>query len=336
VLLAASAARADRVRTRAGIGLVGKVVGLDADGLLFQDAAGKRTIPLADIVSIEVDGLPDLARAENAFAKAGEGGPDAPAAFAEAERLYRSLVRPGAPPWLGTLVHVRLYKVFAGSGRIGEALDAYLEMAKKDPRLVSGLKLPKPQPGHAADNQALLKKVEAAIQEAGDEPYAAELKQLRLALVLLEGKPDEVLPLLAPLLVSDDAKTRQWATLKQLEVLLALGRVDEAAARLEETAKSLETAYPQEVAYYRGRVLSERGEHVAAALEFLRLPILYPQSDRVRTAEALWRTGRAMVAAGLPADEVAKVYNEAVRDYAGTPGAQHAKDERAKAAAPKG
>ncbi|MGB2975014.1 MAG: hypothetical protein WBD18_03130, partial [Phycisphaerae bacterium] len=64
VLAAASAAQADRVRTQVGIGLVGKVVGLDAEGLLFEVAGGRRTIPLADIASIEVDGVPALARAE--------------------------------------------------------------------------------------------------------------------------------------------------------------------------------------------------------------------------------------------------------------------------------
>ena len=130
--VAASAARADRLRTRAGIGLVGKVVGLGAEGLVFKQAGSQRTIPLGDIASVEVDGLPALTKAEEAFAKAVEGGPGADAAFAEAERLYRSLLRPGGPPWLETLVHVRLYKVFADSGRTKEALDAYLEMAAKD------------------------------------------------------------------------------------------------------------------------------------------------------------------------------------------------------------
>ncbi|HUX01625.1 MAG TPA: hypothetical protein VMY35_11660 [Phycisphaerae bacterium] len=336
VLAAASAAQADRVRTQVGIGLVGKVVGLDAEGLLFEVAGGRRTIPLADIASIEVDGVPALARAEEAYAKTQAGGPEASAAFAEAERLYRSLARPSAPPWLTTLTYMRLYKVYADSGRMAEALDTYLKMAKEAPRLVTGLRFPKPQADRTADNQVLLKKVEAAIKEAGDKPYAQELKQLRLALRLLEGKPEEVLPLLGPMLASADPKTRQWATLKQLELLLATGQVDEAEKRLDEAAGALEASDPSAAVYLRGRILSDRGRHVSAALEFLRVPILYAQEDRLRTAEALWRAGCAMDAAGLPAAEVAKVYNEAVRDYPGTPGAERAKEELAKGTAPKG
>jgi len=62
-----------------------------------------------------------------------------------------------------------------------------------------------------------------------------------------------------------------------------------------------------------------------AAIELMRLPILYSAKDRPMTAEALFWAGQAMEAAGLPNDEVKKVYQEAVRDYAGTSGAQQAR-----------
>ena len=212
-------------------------------------------------------------------------------------------------------------------GQPGSELDAHL---------VAGLHLPRPQPGRTTENRAILQRVEAAIAKAGDKPYVTELRQFRLALVLLEGKPEEVLPLLEPMLASDDPRTRQWATLKQVDVLLVLGRVDEAAKRLEKGGAALEKAYPGETACYRGRILGARGEQVAAALEFMRVPILYASKDRERTAEALWRAGQAMAAAGMPADEVAKVYQEAVRDYPGTAGAESAEKELAKTAVPTG
>ena len=336
---AATPARADRIRTQSGIGYDGKIVGMDAGGLVLEYAGGKRTVPLGDIVSIRVDAYPDLEKAEEAYARGLAGGPKAVQSLAEAERLYEGLGRRGPPPWLRVLVDSRMYKLYVESGRVQEALDAYLALAENHPTLVSGLKLPRPRPDDTAGNRKMLAKVEAAVKNAGDKPYAAELKQFRLALVLLEGKPDEVLSLpelLEPFLTSDDPKTRTWAMLKQLDLLLAAHKIDEAEQRLREAAGALARDHPQEVAFYTGRVLAERGRHVPAALQFMRVPILYADKDRTRTAEALWRAGVAMKAAKLPAGEISRVLNEALQNYPGTAGAERAKQELARPGAPKG
>jgi len=335
-LAAAAPARTDRIRTQAGIGYDGKIVGMDAGGLVLEYAGGKRTVPLADIASIRVDQYPDLEKAEDAYAKGLAGGPKAAQEFAEAEKLYESLGRQGAAPWLRVLVSSRMYKLYAESGRVQEALDAYLALAQNQPTLVAGLKLPRPRPDDTAGNRELLKKVEAALKSAADKPYAGELKQFRLTLVLLEGKPEEVLLLLEPFLTSDNPKMRNWAMLKQLDLLFAAHRIDEAEQRLNQAAGVLARDHPQEVAFYTGRVLAERDQHVQAALQFMRVPILYADKDRTRTAEALWRAGVAMKAAKLPDGEISKVLNEAVQNYPGTAGAERAKQELARPEAPKG
>ena len=324
--LAAVAARADSVRTQAGIGYSGTVVGLDGSSLVLESRGVKRHIPLADIAQIRVDKYPDLARAEAAYGKGLAGGPGAEEAFARAERAYEDLLRTGVPQWLHHLIKSRLFKLYTDSGRLRQAVDAYLEMAREQPELVAGFKLPAPKRGDSITNKAVLEKVEAALAEAGEKPYAADLERLRLALLLLEGKPEEVLPLLEPFLASENLKARRWATLKQLELLFESNKVEEAEARLKASEDDLRTL-PHELAYYRGRLFEARGMHMAAALALLRVPILYPGKDRARTAEALWLAGRAMEAANLPTDEVVKVYEEARRDYAGTQGARRAARE---------
>ena len=329
-------ARADRIRTQSGIGYDGKIVGMDAGGLVLEYAGGKRTVPLGDIASIRADQYPDLEKAEDAYARGLAGGPKAVQDFAEAEQLYEGLGRRGPPPWLRVLVDSRMYKLYVESGRVQEALDAYLTLAENQPTLVAGLKLPRPKPDDTPGNRKMLTKVEAAVKNAGDKPYAGELKQFHLALVLLEGKPEEVLPLLEPLLTSDNPKTRAWAMLKQLDLLFAARKIDEAEQRLREAAGVLARDHPQEVAFYTGRVLAERGQHVQAALQFMRVPILYAGKDRTRTAEALWRAGVAMKAAKLPDGEISKVLNEALENYPGTAGAERAKQELARPEAPKG
>ena len=333
---AATSARADRIRTRAGIGYEGKIVGMDAGGLVLEYSGGKQTVPLGDIASIRVDRFPDLEKAEEAYAKGSAGGPKAAQDFAEAERLYEGLRRRGLPPWLRALVDSRMYKLYVESGRVPEALDVYLALAENQPTLVAGLKLPSPRPDDTAGNRKMLTKVEAAVKNAGDKPYAGELKQFHLALKFLEGEPEEVLPLLEPLLTGDDPKMRNWAMLKQVDLLLAARKIDEAEQRLREAADALAPDYPQEVAFYTGRLLAERGQHVQAALQFMRVPILYADRDRKRTAEALWRAGVAMKAANLPDAEISKVFNEALENYPGTVGAERAKEELARPGAPKG
>jgi len=335
VLLAAAivpvlvaAAHADRVRTEAGIGYTGKIVGVAEGGLVVKEGnRRKRIVPLADIRDIRADKYPDLKRAEEAYAK-GVGGN--PKAFDEAGKLYQGLLRKGAPAWLQVVVQWRMYKLYAESGRATEALDTYLEMARNSPRLVADLNLPAPDASDHQANKAMLAKVERAVAGAAGKPYADALRNFRVALLLLEGNPEEVLPLLEPLLVSSDPKVRTSAMIRKLELLLATGKTDEAAKWLDQMEAAVGDSGKAEMAYWRGRVRLTGGKHLEAALEFMKVPILYPAADRSRTADALWRAGQALRAAKAPREEIVGVYNEAVRKYAGTAGAERARRELAR------
>ena len=321
---AATAFCADRILTTKRIGVNGKITGLSAEGIIIETDGQKRAIPVQEIAKIRADAYPDLEKAEDAYAQGMAGNPQG---YVEAERMYRELVRASsAPQWLRLLVQVRLYRVYAESGRVPDALDAYLELARGGPNLVAGLKLPAPREDAHGANEAMLKKVEDALRAAAGKPYAAELQSLRLNLTMLAGKPEEIMPLLEPMLASPDEPTRQAAMLKQVEVLFAAGKFDDAAAKLDANGPALVQEHPDDIAFWRARILKERGKNMEAALEFMRLPILYPR-DKVRTAEALWWAGQAMEAAKAPKDETQKVYEEAVDRYAGTPGAERAKRE---------
>jgi len=314
---AAVPARADRIRTRAGIGYEGKIVGMDADGLVLEYAGGKRAIPLGEIGSIRVDQDPDLERAEEAYAKGLAGGPKAVQEFAEAERLYKGMIQRGVPPWMRALVDLRLYKLYADAGRVPEALDVFLALAENQPTLVANSKLPKPKPDDGAANREMLGKVEEALKRAGDKAYAGELKSFRVALMLLGGAPEQTL-------------------LSQLDSLFAADKIAEAERMLNQVRSTLAKDSPQEMAYYTARVLAARGQHVQAALQFMRVPILYADKDPKRTAEALWRAGVAMKTANLPDGEISKVFHEAVQNYPDTEGAKQAKQELARLGVPKG
>ena len=318
-------AQADKIRTHKGIGHSGKITGLGTDGITIEVAGTPRTVPLADIAKIEADAFPDLARAEDAYAE-GLGGK--PQGFADAEKTYRGMLGAGrVPQWLRVLIQARMYKLYADSGRTVEALDAHLELARGSPKLVAGLKLPLPADDAHDANRLMLKKVADAMRLAAGKPYAAELQNFRVLLLMLEGNPEDVLPFLEPMLASKDGRTRQSAMLKQIELLVAAGDIDKASAKLEAAAQALAAEHPDDVAFWRGRILKERGQNEEAALEFMRLPILYPAKDKSRTAEALWYAGQALEALKAPKEEIRKVYSEAATRYAGTPAAERAKRE---------
>jgi hypothetical protein len=324
VLLAiATAARADRVVTPKGIGVNGKITGITAGGLVIEADGEKRTVPVPEVAKIRADNYPDLEKAEEAYAQGQAGKTQR---FAEAERLYREMMKPSAPQWLRVIIQWRMYRFYADAGRTPEALDAFLELSRAGPNLVTGLKLPPPHEDAQEANKAMLKKVDQALPAAAGKPYASELQSFKASLSMLVGKPEDVMPLLEPLLASPDERTRQTAMLKQIELLVGAGKIDEAAARLDANGPALIKNHPDDIAFWRGQILKERGQNMEAALEFMRLPILFP-TDKALTAEALWWAGQAMEAAKVPKEEIQKVYGEAVVRYGSTPGADKARRE---------
>jgi tetratricopeptide (TPR) repeat protein len=328
-LLLTSAAGADRVRNTAGIAYPGEITGVTEKGIQVQVGGTRRVVPFNEIRSVAADDYPRLEEAEELFQKGSEGDAEA---MKKAADLYDDLLTPQAPAWLRTIVQWRMYDVYARSGEVQQALDAYLDMAGKSPGLVSAFDLPQPREGEHEANKAMLKQVDQVLSRNPDAPYADALKEFRVALLLLEGDPKEILETgaLEKLLQSDDPKVRTNAMLRKLELLLAVDRVSDAAAWLERIKASDAQIFPPEMTYWTGRVLEAQKKPIPAALAYMRLPIMHPNDDPARTAEALWRTGKALEAAEAPAAEAKAVYQEAVNDYPDTTGAQRAKRELAR------
>jgi len=329
LLLASSAGALDKIRTTSGIGYPGEIVGVAEDGIEIKVGGSKRVVPFGEITTIEAEEYPELGEAEALYVKGTQGDAEA---IKKAAGLYDDLDSSRSPEWLRTVVQWRTYNVYARSGQVRKALDAYLGMAKKSPKLVMELELPQPKEGQSKANQAMLKQVDRVLATAGNVPFVDSLKQFRLSLLLLEGDPAKVLAGggLDKLIQSEDPNVRRKAMLRKLELLLAAEKHDEAAAWFEQVKNSSAEIYPDERAYWKGRVLQAQGKHTDAALSLMRVPILYPQKDPSRTADALWRAGQAMEAAKIPAKEVRGVYQEAVTDYPGTTGAARAKRELAR------
>ncbi len=329
MLLATAAGAVDKVRTSSGIGYPGEIVGVSGKGLEMKIGRRKNVVPFSEIQSIASDDYPNLERAEALYVKGVKGDTEA---MKQAAELYDDLLSSRSPDWLRTVVQWRMYGVYAQSGQVRKALDAYLEMAGQIPELVAGLELPQPQESRHEANKAMLKRVEQVLNKAAEAPYAEALKNFRVSLLLLEGDAKQVLAsgVLDKLIESQDPKVRLNAMLKRLELLLAVGKKKEAADWFDRIKAADLPIHAADLAYWNGRILEGQGRPEAAALAYMRVPILYAQRDRGRTAEALWRAGKALEAAEAPKEEAVAVYQEATNDYGGTAGADRARRELAR------
>jgi hypothetical protein len=324
LLAVASAAQADRIRDSFGVGHDGQITGMGAKGLIMKIATGTtQEIPLGTIKDITADQFPALTKAEAAYAKGVAG--DA-AALADAEKLYAAMVSTGAPDWLRLLIQVRMYRVYLDSGRAVQALDAYVGMAQANPALVAGQALPGPA-ANSDTNKAMLKKVETALSAAAGKPYAADLKALQLKLLSLEGTAEQQLVAILPLLKDSDPRTRATAFVRKAELLVELKKPEAAAAVQEAAAAAGGEEYAPNVAYLRGRIYQDGGKNMEAAVEFMRVAILYAGRDKARTAESLYRAGQSLDAAKVSKAEVRAIFKEAAERYAGTPFGEKAKTE---------
>jgi len=329
LMLGALAWGQDRIRTAAGIGYTGEIEDVTESGLRIKVGSLRRVVPFSEIASVSSGEYPKLKEAEDLYEQAVGGDTEA---MAKAAKIYDAIPTKRAPAWLRTIVQWRMYSVYAASGQVQKALDAYLAMAKQSPKLVADLTLPGPAPDRHEANRKMLTQVEKALESAGNAPYADALRNFRVSLQLLEGDPKEILEggLLDKPLASTDPAVRQSAMFKKMELLMTVGRDQEAAKWLDRIRTSEPNANPAEMAYWSGRVLEKEKKPIEAALAFMRLPILYARMNPQRTADALWRAGKALEAAEAPKNEAAVVYQEAVSDYAGTQGAERARRELAR------
>jgi len=327
----AAAQAQDRITMPTGISYSGLITGLAPEGLVIRTTNDiVRTVALADIKKVRSDRVGGLEKLEDDYAAAVSS--KAAAQVQACEKAYKSLIpREGVPPWLKLLAQWRLFPIYAEARRTPEALDAFLEIAKGCPKAAEALRLPPPPDGAQEVNTAMLKKVETALAAAGNLPYANELKNFSLKLKMQVGSnnPAEVMALLNQQLGNRDERIRQDAMLKRVEILMGSGQVDQAAPGIEELYRGplADPSNAPQVVYWHGRVLEERKKSLEAALDYMRVAILYPAKDKALTADALWRAGQQLEAAKAPKAEFVKVYDEAAAKYAGTPGADRAKRE---------
>jgi hypothetical protein len=322
----------DNIRTLANIGNAGQITGVAPEGLIIKltSSGDNKTFAFAEMGRVESDRAPTLRATEMTYAATLKA--KVPADMQKLEKAYKDIMASASnPPWMRVLCQWRLYPVYKDANRTAEALDAFIEISKSCPKAADTLKLPTPVDGAHEANAAMIKKIDSSAIPAVNQPYVTELKNFRVSLVMLEGSsnPNDMLAILTAQWNNKDDKVRQAARFKWVQLMVDQGHSTEAMPVIDELYRNplADTALTPDVVYWHGRVLEEQKKGLEAAVDYMRIAILYPTKDKAMTADALWRTGQQLEAAKAPKAEVLKVYQEASKQYAGTDGAKRADRE---------
>ncbi len=295
-----------------------KVVGGQASLVLIWETSGQpKAFPMNRVRRVAVDDVPELGTADEAYA----GGD-----YKKAISLYGALQSKSPKPWIAPYVNFRLVDCFAQTKQFARSVKALIDLCRAGSPLAEAVKLPAVMARKSPDNATAA----AALDEvlAAKPPVASieKLKRLRMNILLVEGNPEDVIPVVEAELKNPNEELRSLARIKQIELLLVLGKLDEMDKAIVLGRKELDAEYSPSLFYYEGRMLYEKKDFLHAALAFMRTPILYSMSNKPLAAECLVWAARSMKAEGqVPKSELLIPLREALDEkYKGTEGAAQA------------
>jgi len=326
-------ALADSIKDKTGIARPGKIRGLKADGIVLLERGTEKTFPLSEIRTIDVDGLPDLKRAEELFDKKD---------YAKAVRQYVA-VRPKAQKkWVRQYIDARLVACYGQIKQFFRAVRTYIDLCSARSPMAGMVSLPRVPAKGSADNQAALKAVDQALAAMPAGPFTDRLKSIRINILLVEGNPADVLGIIEEQLKSTKGETHNQARAKHIELLLGLNEIKKAKLSLAEAEKEFDKAEDQPQLYFlkgryqfavaealrkaaaeaKGQQAADNRDYLRAALDFMRIPVHFSLTRPVLASESLYWAGLCMYRAEAPLDEVAVPLQESIRKFPKTRGAE--------------
>lgn len=306
--------------------LRGEIVDYRGDGLRFRTSTGKEdSYDSARVVELATT-WPDAFRQGEASWRAG--------AWDEAITSYRAAAAEEQRGWAKRRMLARLVECLRDARRIAEAGDAFLALLRADPESPEFAVIP-------LDWTLDLTAATAV------EPRAREwLKQDAITPSVLLGaswlmsRPDrpQALAALRRLSSERDVRVAHLADAQLWRARLASAdraELDKWRAQISRMPDTLRAG----PTFVLGQGLSRQGEPSRAALELLRIPIVW-SDQRELAAAALWEAGKALEATPTPSDADG-LYRELVATYPTSSIAESARkklatlSQRAASAAPR-
>lgn len=316
---------ADTVVEVSNLPYEGTILRITGEGLVLNwKIGGTRVMAYSQIKKVSVDKEPDLDSAEDA--RLSEEYKNAISAYERAKLRAKS-------KWLKEYINARLVQCFAETSQFSRAVKTYIDLAQGGSALSSWVSLPPVMPKGSPDNDAALKAVEAALAAAPEAPYADRLKELRLNILLVQGDPGQVLAEVESMLDSDSPEHRATMRLKHIELLLMLGRIDDAKKSLDiaqnglgDKHKPLDAQYEPELLFFEGRYQYAKKDYLHSAMSFMRVPIHFRRKRELSADSLYWAAKSMLDSQMVPLPEVAEPLQEAIEKYPGTEGATKAQE----------
>lgn len=320
-----------------------KVLAIKDGELQYQALSSGRQAskPLENVTRILIDSEPIFSAAEQSF---DEGD------FKKAAGNYQKVVSAGASrDWMRERSGLRLVEAAGKSGDFATAVNGYIAILQRDPKLAKSAK-----PAVPAD-KAVAAKAIPDVQKALAAPRLTPQQRQPLELFLADlyhaaGQDDKASAVVDRLAQAPatgggaDAAAAEalQASVKLRAVALALTQKDYAKALADvDAAKALftEPAQQADALYYRAEALMGLAKDDAgvadAALAYMRVAAHFKGAPgKPHVAEALLKTAALQERLKAPA-EAAALYEQVANEFSGSPAAEQARQglERVKPAA---
>ncbi len=271
-----------------------------------QNGIGVRSIPTSRVVSIDADWLPDHRSADEAFRKGD---------YAASLDLYRKAGRDDDRTWVRRRILAQCVWCYRNLGQHEQAVSTFLLILQSDPDTQYFDTIPlcwwPQQPPASLEQQA-----RGWLEDA--DSSAARLLGASWLINLERSAAADVLSVLT---TDSDPRVALLAEAQLWRMRAAVATADD-VARWNRQLDRLAPALRAGPYFTLGQVQARLGQHEAAALSLMRLPILYPR-ERFMTAEALLAAATSLENIGQQR-EAADAYREVVARYADTRAADEA------------
>ena len=299
---------ADADRTKR---LVGRIVELTGDHLVFEHPSGrKETVAGSRVIDVRSHWSPQLHKADTLFQQR---------RYAEALPAYRPALGAEERAWVKQRIRARVVWCNRYLGRTEQAGAAFRALYQRDPTTREFAAIPLdwitrlPSPGAAQRAKEWLAERDSGVARLIAASWLLSTSSRADALRTLNGLLTDSDPRVAFL-----AEAQQWRTRLTTTNAEELKRW---TARVDRMPDSIRAG----PIFVIATALARQQHHESAALEFMRIPILYPMQRRLSSRSLLAAAGE--LEKMDKTDEPRGLYREVILEYPGTDAAQQSQQK---------
>ncbi len=281
-----------------------RLLGLDGQTLKVQISGRTQSVDLARLSKLEVDELPQLAKARQAL---DNNQPERAATlFDEALRVL-----PARKQFLKPYLQVQRVRALDATGKFDQAVRGFLTLALSHPQPYFLEAMPKNVSGSEAQRKQVLQRIDFVLKSTRNKRTQRVLKDLAESIRKGETKPASKngngnvtnrttastgTTRTGPASAQVRARpSRYHRVIQGIQATINDGNYDKAQELIDKMYQQAEAPVPA-LTFLTAQALAGKGRHMDAAIAFLRVVILWPDSPNA--TGALIGAGRSFQALG--------------------------------------